>query len=89
MELGRWNPHLLISDIGMPGDDGYSLIKKVRAQESAQHNTIPAVALTAYASVGDRIRALAAGFQMHIPKPLEPSELIAAVANLAGRDAKV
>jgi signal transduction histidine kinase/DNA-binding response OmpR family regulator len=88
-ELSRWNPEVLISDIGMPIEDGYSLIRKVRAQESAQHNSIPAVALTAYASVEDRLRALAAGFQMHVTKPLEPSELIAVVANLAGRSAKV
>jgi signal transduction histidine kinase/DNA-binding response OmpR family regulator len=88
-ELGRWEADLLISDIGMPGQDGYSLIKKVRAQESGQHNRIPAVALTAYASVEDRLRALAAGFQMHMAKPIEPSELIAVVASLAGRSAKV
>jgi signal transduction histidine kinase/DNA-binding response OmpR family regulator len=88
-ELERWNPDVLISDIGMPVEDGYSLIRKVRAQESAQHNRIPAIALTAYASVQDRLRALSAGFQMHVAKPLEPSELIAVVANLAGRSAKV
>jgi CheY-like chemotaxis protein len=88
-ELERWNPDVLISDIGMPVEDGYSLIRKVRAQESAQHNRIPAIALTAYASVQDRLRALSAGFQMHVTKPLEPSELIAVVANLAGRSAKV
>jgi signal transduction histidine kinase/DNA-binding response OmpR family regulator len=88
-ELERWNPDLLISDIGLPFEDGYSLIKKVRAHESTRHSSIPAVALTAYASVEDRLRALAAGFQMHIKKPLEPSELIAVVATLAGRSAKV
>jgi CheY-like chemotaxis protein len=88
-EFGRWKPDLIISDIGMPGEDGYSLIRKVRAQESGQHNRIPAIALTAYASVEDRLRSLSAGFQMHMAKPLEPSELIAVVANLAGRNAKV
>jgi signal transduction histidine kinase/DNA-binding response OmpR family regulator len=88
-ELERFNPDLLISDIGLPFEDGYSLIKKVRSHESTQHSKIPAVALTAYASVEDRLRALAAGFQMHVTKPLEPDELIAAVANLAGRSAKV
>jgi CheY-like chemotaxis protein len=89
-ELERWKPDLLISDIGMPVEDGYSLIKKVRARESAaRQNSLPAVALTAYASDEDRLHALAAGFQMHVAKPLEPSELITVVASLAGRSAKV
>ncbi|HEV7843036.1 MAG TPA: ATP-binding protein, partial [Pyrinomonadaceae bacterium] len=87
--FGRWKPDLLISDIGIPHEDGYSLIKKVRAQESAQRNRIPAIALTAYANIEDRLRSLSAGFQMHVAKPLEPSELIAVVATLAGRIAKV
>ncbi|HEX8494930.1 MAG TPA: response regulator [Pyrinomonadaceae bacterium] len=88
-ELEQWNPDLLISDIGLPGEDGYSLIRKIRAHESTRHRSIPAIALTAYASVEDRLRALSAGFQMHVTKPLEPSELVAVVANLVGRSAKV
>jgi signal transduction histidine kinase/DNA-binding response OmpR family regulator len=88
-ELERWDADLLISDIGMPIEDGYSLMRKVRSQKSSRHNRIPAVALTAYATVEDRLRALAAGFQMHVAKPLDPSELVAVVANLAGRSAKV
>jgi signal transduction histidine kinase/DNA-binding response OmpR family regulator len=83
--IQEWNPDLLISDIGMPGEDGYSLIKKVRALDEPQHGKIPAVALTAYASTEDRIRALAAGFQTHLAKPLEPGDLVTTVANVAGR----
>ncbi|MCP9494686.1 MAG: PAS domain S-box protein [Pyrinomonadaceae bacterium MAG19_C2-C3] len=76
---------VLISDIGMPEEDGYSLIAKVRALDKEQGGRIPAAALTAYAREEDRIRTLRSGFQIHIPKPVSPSELIAVVANLAGR----
>ena len=69
---------ILISDIEMPGEDGYALIGKVRAQSV----DLPAVALTAYARPEDRIRALSAGFQTHVAKPVEPSELAAVVARL-------
>ncbi|HEX8237544.1 MAG TPA: PAS domain S-box protein [Abditibacteriaceae bacterium] len=78
-------PDILISDIGMPGEDGYSLIQKVRALPSQSGGRIPAVALTAYARAEDRIKALTAGFQMHAPKPVEPAELAAIVASLALR----
>ncbi|HEX8139299.1 MAG TPA: response regulator [Pyrinomonadaceae bacterium] len=83
--LQAWGPDLLISDIGLPDEDGYSLIKKVRALDEAQRGQIPAVALTAYASPEDRARALSAGFQMHLAKPLEPEELVTTIANVAGR----
>jgi CheY-like chemotaxis protein len=76
-------PNILISDIAMPGVDGYSLIRKVRTLSSEQGGQIPAIALTAYASEEERTRILDAGFQMHIPKPVEPSELVAVVAKLA------
>ena len=79
---------MLISDIGMPEEDGYSLIRKVRGAESGLGERIPAIALTAYARVEDRVRALHAGFQVHVPKPVEPVELIAVVASLTGRTAK-
>lgn len=79
-----WRPDLLVSDIGMPEEDGYSLIKKVR-QLDQPCGRIPAVALTAYASTEDRIRILSAGFQMHLAKPVEPQELVTVIANLAGR----
>lgn len=72
-------PHIIISDIGMPDEDGYDLIRQVR-QRGVR---IPAIALTAYSRSEDRMRALGAGFQMHIPKPVEPSELIASVSSLA------
>jgi CheY-like chemotaxis protein len=76
-------PNILISDIAMPGVDGYSLIRKVRTLSSERGGQIPAIALTAYASEEERTRILDAGFQMHIPKPVEPSELVAVVAKLA------
>ncbi|HLM00367.1 MAG TPA: PAS domain S-box protein [Pyrinomonadaceae bacterium] len=76
---------VLISDIGMPDEDGYSLIRSIRALSNEQGGNIPAIALTAYARAEDRVRALLSGFQMHIAKPVEALELIAAVANLAGR----
>ncbi|HYD48674.1 MAG TPA: ATP-binding protein [Terriglobales bacterium] len=81
--LRSWLPDLLISDIGMPGEDGYSLIRHVRALPAEEGGAIPALALTAYARVEDRLQVLSAGFQMHVPKPLEPAELIAVVHSLA------
>jgi signal transduction histidine kinase/ActR/RegA family two-component response regulator len=79
--LSRFRPDIIVSDIEMPGEDGYSLITKVRAQETADRR-IPAIALTAYTRSPDRVRALAAGFQMHMGKPVEPAELVAAVKSL-------
>ena len=82
--IEQFQPDILVSDIGMPGEDGYSLIRRIRAMEAQNGGRIPAVALTAYARVEDRTRALAAGFQMHIAKPVNPTELVAVIANLAG-----
>jgi light-regulated signal transduction histidine kinase (bacteriophytochrome)/ActR/RegA family two-component response regulator len=77
---------VIISDIGMPGDDGYTLIRTWRAlEEREQRPRIPAIALTAYARTEDRRRAILAGFQVHIAKPVESGELLAMVASLAGR----
>ena len=76
-------PDLLISDIGMPEEDGLSLIRKVRALGPAHGGSVPAVALTAYARVEDRLKVLAAGFQLHVAKPIEPAELIAVVSTAA------
>ena len=76
---------VLISDIGMPEEDGFSLIIKIRELSIEKGGSLPAVALTAYARAEDRIQALRSGFQMHIAKPVEPSELVVVVANLAGR----
>jgi PAS domain S-box-containing protein len=78
-------PDVLVSDIGMPGEDGYSLIRRVRALGPERGGGVPAVALTAYARAEDRVRAVRAGFQTHVVKPVEPAELITMVASLAGR----
>lgn len=76
---------LLISDIGMPTTDGYDLIREVRKQEQGNDRRIPAVALTAYARIQDRMRAILAGYSTHIAKPVEANELVTVVASLAGR----
>lgn len=76
---------LLISDIGMPNTDGYDLIRQVRKQEEGTSQKIPAVALTAYARIQDRMQAIMAGFSTHIAKPVEVNELVTVVASLAGR----
>ncbi|MCA1616121.1 MAG: response regulator, partial [Acidobacteria bacterium] len=83
--LEKSKPDVLISDIGMPEEDGYALIRKVRALSAARGGKVPAIALTAYARTDDRVRALVAGFQVHLPKPIEPVELVAVVASLVGR----
>ena len=78
-------PDVVISDIGMPGQDGYSLIRRIRQLGAARGGSVPAVALTAYARAEDRVKAILAGFQQHVAKPVEPAELITVVATLAGR----
>lgn len=83
--IRKQRPHALVSDIGMPEEDGYSLIRKVREMPADQGGQIPAVALTAYARAEDRTRVIAAGFQIHIPKPVEPAELATVVASLVNR----
>jgi CheY-like chemotaxis protein/anti-sigma regulatory factor (Ser/Thr protein kinase) len=75
---------VVLADIGMPVEDGYALIRKIRALPSAREAAIPAAAVTAYAREDQRQRALAAGFQLHIAKPVNPSELARAVASLVG-----
>jgi PAS domain S-box-containing protein len=77
-------PDVIISDIGMPGEDGYGLIHEVRALPPERGGRTPAIALTAYARAEDRIRTLLAGFQHHVAKPVEPAELIAMVRSLVG-----
>jgi signal transduction histidine kinase/CheY-like chemotaxis protein len=86
--LQQHRPDVLVSDIGMPGEDGYALIRQVRALPAEAGGKIPALALTAYARMEDRTRALLAGFQMHVPKPLDPTELVVVLANLADRVAR-
>ena len=76
---------VLVSDIRMPEEDGYALLRKVRALDAERGGRIPALALTAYSRIEDREAALSAGYQQHAAKPIEPAELAAAVATLAGR----
>jgi signal transduction histidine kinase/ActR/RegA family two-component response regulator len=80
-----WKPDVLVSDIGMPQEDGYSLIQKLRKQRLKLAREIPAIALTAYATDDDRNRALSAGFQMHVAKPIEPEALVKSIADVTGR----
>ena len=84
----EWRPDILISDIGMPEEDGYTLMKKLRARESERGGHIPAIALTAYARREDRLRALSVGYESHVPKPVDPIDLVAAVASLTNRIGK-
>jgi PAS domain S-box-containing protein len=86
METWRsWRPDVLVSDIGMPVEDGYALIRSVRARPADEGGLVPAVALTAYVAVEDRLRILSAGYQLHVSKPVEPNALIDAVASVAKR----
>jgi PAS domain S-box-containing protein len=80
--------NILISDIGMPDFDGYELMRRIRKMHSSAARNIPAIALTAYARADDRQRALLAGFQMHVSKPVEPRELIAGIASLLNLGSK-
>lgn len=86
--LDDWKPNVLISDIEMPDEDGYQLIRKIRDRDPEDGGNIPAVALTAYARSEDRMRALSAGYQMHLAKPFEPAELAVVIASLASRHVK-
>ena len=84
LEVLQWHrPDVLVSDLAMPGEDGYTLIAKIRSLENKDEGQLPAVALTSHVRVEDRARALAAGFNMFVPKPVEPAELLNAIANLA------
>jgi CheY-like chemotaxis protein len=74
---------VLISDIGMPDEDGYALIRQVRARTGNRGGNTPAIALTGYGNPEDRARLLSAGFQVHLRKPVEPADIVAAVAALA------
>ncbi len=81
-------PHVLVADLGMPEMDGYALIEQIRALDPNLGGRVPAVAVTAYASAQDRLRALHAGYQNHIAKPVEPEELAAVITSLAGSSAR-
>ncbi|MEG4235807.1 ATP-binding protein [Microcoleus sp. Pol11C3] len=82
------SPDVLVSDIGMPDEDGYSLIRKLRQVEAQRGGRLPAIALTAYARNDDRRQALLAGFQIHLTKPVDAAELVAVVASLTGRTSR-
>ena len=86
--LERERPDVLLSDIALQEEDGYSLIRRVRALPQDKGGRIPAAALTGYGRLEDRMRALSAGFQLHAAKPVEPAELVAVVASLAGKSAR-
>ena len=86
--LERDRPDVLLSDIALQDQDGYDLIRKVRSLSAERGGRIPAAALTGYGRLEDRMRALSAGFQLHAAKPVEPAELIAVVASLAGKSAR-
>jgi CheY-like chemotaxis protein len=77
---------IIVSDIGMPEEDGYTFVARVRERDARLGTRTPAVALTAYTREEDRARSLAAGFDAHVPKPVEPPELLSAVARFAARD---
>src|SRR5947208_3604853 len=82
----QWHPDILVSDIGLPDVDGYALIQKLRTLEAERGWSIPALAVTSYARVDARTRARSSGFQMHVAKPLEPADLVAAITRLLGKD---
>jgi CheY-like chemotaxis protein len=84
-KFARVRPDVVVSDIGMPEADGLSLIRKIRARPPDQGGRTPAVALTAYARAEDAQRAFAAGYHMHVTKPVEPMQLATIVASLGGR----
>jgi len=83
--VAQRKPDALISDISMPGEDGYELIRKIRTLSAEQGGQLPAIALTAYARTQDRLKVLSAGYQMHVTKPVEPVELATVVASLTKR----
>ena len=87
-EFNDWDPDLLVSDIGMPSEDGYSFIRRLRELKSSRAREIPAIALTAYATDEDRLQALSAGFQVHVAKPIEPESFVSCLASILGRSAK-
>ena len=84
-EIGTLRPDVLVADIGLPRLDGFELIRRIRQSTDSKLRDVPAAALTAYARPEDRVKALQSGFQIHLAKPIDPAELIVAVAALAKR----
>ena len=86
--VDSFRPDVLVSDVGIPDEDGYALIGQLRSRDAAHGGTTPAIALTGYVASEDRARLLAAGFQIHLRKPTDPSEFVAAVASLVASGEK-
>ena len=82
-----WRPDVVVSDVEIPGEDGYGLIRRLRERTVVDGGAVPAVAVTAYGRLEDRVRLLAAGYNTHIPKPVEPAELVIVLAALTRRPA--
>jgi CheY-like chemotaxis protein len=83
--LDRIRPSVIVADIALPNEDGYSFIRRVRAHSTPAIQAIPAIAVTAYATIPDRAEALAVGFQQHLPKPIDPERLVQAIDELTRR----
>ena len=83
--LERVRPSVIVADIALPDEDGYSFIRRVRAHSIAAIRTVPAIAVTAYATTQDRAEALAVGFQQHLPKPIDPGRLVEAIHDVTDR----
>jgi len=86
--LTGWRPQVLLSDIEMPGEDGYTLIRKVRELPAERGGDTPAIALSAYGRMQDRVLSLTAGYNMHVPKPVDPGELTTIIASVASRSVR-
>ena len=86
--LERVRPSVIVADIGLPAEDGYSFIRRVRAHSALEIQTVPAIAVTAYATVPDRDEALAVGFQRHVAKPIDPADLIAVIDEIVSRSSR-
>jgi CheY-like chemotaxis protein len=84
-QFAKVRPHLVLADIGMPGMDGYEFVRRLRTLPAESGGRTPVVALTAFGGEADRARALAAGFDEHLSKPISPDELVAATARTSGR----
>ena len=83
--LDERTPDAIVSDLGMPGMDGFELLAELRQSANESRRNIPVAALTAYARSDDRVRCIKSGFQIHLSKPIDPGELVATVAALVGR----
>ena len=86
VQIREFKPDILVSDIGLPEEDGYTLIRRLRAAEAGTGKRLPAIALTAFARTEDRLQALASGYNMHVPKPVEPAELLLVIASLVNQN---